>query len=165
LHCSHEYLWEAGVRSLYDPAEDQKGIAAVSEAFGPGRLKHPWGDELLPEDVRALRVDVQPENVAALVAAAEINHAVRPSPSFRGGVKHARRNLKIFLEQKLRDYAKESNQPARHGTSDLSPWQPVAEVWQTECLPHLGSQHIECRWWRRRFRLRSGRLWTSATGC
>ncbi len=30
--------------------------------------------------------------------------------------------MRIFLDQRLRRYAKESNQPSRHATSDLSPW-------------------------------------------
>ena len=86
------------------------------------RLKHAWNEGLLPEDLRSLRTAVEADGVAAVVARAQINHAVTPSTSFHGGVKEARRKLRVFIEQKLKDYGKASNQPSQHGTSELSPW-------------------------------------------
>jgi deoxyribodipyrimidine photo-lyase len=86
------------------------------------RLKHPWNDDLLPESVRRLRTLVDERDIPTLVAASEVNHSIAPSKAFHGGVKYARRNLKTFIEHKLSNYATDSNQPSRHGTSELSPW-------------------------------------------
>lgn len=65
---------------------------------------------------------VTPERIAKLVASCAIDHGVRPSLSFRGGRLASERTLHRFLEDKLRRYSRERNDPAAHATSDLSPY-------------------------------------------
>jgi deoxyribodipyrimidine photo-lyase len=86
------------------------------------RLRHEWRDELLPPGVRQLRTHVEETNISALVARAQVNHVVAPSIALHGGHSEARSKLRAFIEHKLRHYARDSNQPSHHGTSDLSPW-------------------------------------------
>jgi deoxyribodipyrimidine photo-lyase len=85
-------------------------------------LKKAWRDELLPAELRKLRTSVTGSNIGQLAASCSIDHSIRPSISFKGGYAAAQRHLKVFLEQRLRRYAKESNQPSHHATSDLSPY-------------------------------------------
>jgi deoxyribodipyrimidine photo-lyase len=70
----------------------------------------------------AMHVEVSPERVAELAAACQIDHSVRPTPSFRGGRAEAVRRLERFLDERLRRYASEKNEPAANATSDLSPY-------------------------------------------
>jgi deoxyribodipyrimidine photo-lyase len=86
------------------------------------RLEHRWRDSLLPELLQTRQTRVTLSTVPALVAACEIDHTIRPSITFAGGAESARRHLALFLEQRLRRYAKESSQPSQHATSDLSPY-------------------------------------------
>jgi deoxyribodipyrimidine photo-lyase len=65
---------------------------------------------------------VTPGNISTLTAACEIDHGVPPSITFRGGSAAAKRHLSHFLENNLRRYAKEKNEPAAHATSKLSPY-------------------------------------------
>lgn len=87
----------------------------------PSSVERPWRDEILPAELRALRTEVTPSNIPALVAGCEIDHRIRPSLSFTGGYAAARKHLRLFLKDKLSRYAKDSNQPAKRATSDLSP--------------------------------------------
>jgi len=86
----------------------------------PFSLTHKWRDDLLPAGVDALRTEVAANGVAHLVAGCEINQSIAPSTCFRGGAEEAGRRLELFLEGSLRRYAKESNQPSAHATSNLS---------------------------------------------
>lgn len=52
----------------------------------------------------------------------EIDRSVPPSTLFRGGRKEALRRLDEFLENRLRRYAAEKNEPSAHATSDMSPY-------------------------------------------
>jgi deoxyribodipyrimidine photo-lyase len=92
------------------------------------RLARVWSDKLLPPDLLAMRTPVQTPSIPALVAGCEINHTVKPSPSFHGGYTEARRRLETFLETRLSRYARESNQPSRHATSDLSPYLHFGQI-------------------------------------
>jgi len=60
--------------------------------------------------------------IADLVASCEIDHAVKPSLSYQGGRLAAERHLRHFLENNLRRYDSDKNEPAAHATSNLSPW-------------------------------------------
>ena len=60
--------------------------------------------------------------VAELVASCDVDHSVRPSVEFRGGVRDARRRLDEFVELNLSRYGRERNQPSRRATSNLSPY-------------------------------------------
>ncbi|HVW86458.1 MAG TPA: deoxyribodipyrimidine photo-lyase [Bryobacteraceae bacterium] len=85
-------------------------------------LKRRWSDDLLAVDLRDLRTEVTASNVHELVAGCEIDHSIRPSSSFTGGSVPAHKHLELFLEKRLTRYARESNQPSKHATSDLSPY-------------------------------------------
>ena len=85
-------------------------------------LKHPWRDALLPPDLQPLRTQVTDSNIAHLVAGSEIDHTIAPSNCFKGGADAACEHLHNFLDHKLSRYARESNQPSKHATSDLSPY-------------------------------------------
>ena len=61
-------------------------------------------------------------NISTLVAGCEINHSVRPSVEYTGGTRAAHRRLDIFLEDRLRRYARDGSQPSKHATSNLSPY-------------------------------------------
>ena len=60
--------------------------------------------------------------MAELVASCEIDHSIRPSTSFRGGRRAAEATLQRFLDERLRRYARDKNEPSAHATSDLSPY-------------------------------------------
>ena len=92
------------------------------------RIKRAWNDTLLPPGLAALRTTVTVRNIPQLVAGCEIDHSIKPSISFSGGAVNARRHLEVFLETRLSRYARESNQPAKHATSDLSPWLHFGQI-------------------------------------
>lgn len=66
--------------------------------------------------------EVQTENIPALVGECEINHAIPPSLSYAGGRLAAEATLRHFLDDRLRRYARERNEPSAHATSNLSPY-------------------------------------------
>ncbi|HYI95863.1 MAG TPA: deoxyribodipyrimidine photo-lyase [Bryobacteraceae bacterium] len=68
------------------------------------------------------QTNVTDEAILALVASCDIDHSVKPSTAFRGGSREANRRLRSFLNNNLRRYAKDRNDPAEHATSDLSPY-------------------------------------------
>jgi len=81
-----------------------------------------WRDNLLPPDLAGLRTRVTPATIPALVVACDIDHSVKPSLEYKGGTQAARQRLDIFLRDRLRRYARESGQPSKHATSNLSPY-------------------------------------------
>lgn len=83
----------------------------------PVKLKRRFSGKLPPLDTEVTRAGI-PE----LVACCEIDHSVAPSRRFPGGRKDAEAALTRFLEERLRRYAREKNEPSAHATSDLSPY-------------------------------------------
>ena len=83
----------------------------------PVRIKRKWRGKVPDFHTR-----VTAAGIPALVASCEIDHRVPPSVSFEGGRLAAERHLDYFLEDKLRRYARERNEPSRHATSGLSPY-------------------------------------------
>ena len=81
------------------------------------KLQRRWDGGPLP-----WHTDVRPQNIARLVASCDIDHRVPPSLSYAGGRAQAEKHLQHFLEQNLRRYARDRNEPARHATSGLSPY-------------------------------------------
>jgi deoxyribodipyrimidine photo-lyase len=69
-----------------------------------------------------LHTEVAPSGIPGLVAACDIDHTVPPSTTFRGGRAEAERTLARFLDERLRRYARDKNEPSLHATSDLSPY-------------------------------------------
>jgi deoxyribodipyrimidine photo-lyase len=75
------------------------------------------------------------DGLAALVARCDIDHAVPPSPAFRGGAVAARAQLRRFLEVGLHRYADERNDPNEpDATSRLSPWLHFGHISAQEVL-------------------------------
>lgn len=75
-----------------------------------GKITAPWHTE------------VKPGNIAHLVASCAIDHSVPPSISFEGGRRQAEKHLAHFLDENLRRYARDRNEPSLHATSNLSPY-------------------------------------------
>ncbi len=73
------------------------------------RLRVKWREALTPPDIRELG-----EN--------EIDHSVQPSIEYTGGSRAAHARLELFLEERLYRYGRESSQPSKHATSNLSPY-------------------------------------------
>jgi deoxyribodipyrimidine photo-lyase len=95
----------------------QKVLAEYLQPAPAVKLKHKWqGADL------QWHTDVTTAGIPRLVASCEIDHRVPPSISFVGGRLEAEKHLEVFLEQKLRRYARERNEPSKHATSDLSPY-------------------------------------------
>lgn len=69
-----------------------------------------------------LHTEVKLDQIPALVASCEIDHAVPPSVCFHGGRTNAEAQLRLFIKDRLKRYARDRNEPAAHATSDLSPW-------------------------------------------
>jgi deoxyribodipyrimidine photo-lyase len=69
-----------------------------------------------------LHTEVMADKIAELVAECEIDHTVARSTVFRGGRRAAEACLERFLEERLRRYARDKNEPSRHATSELSPY-------------------------------------------
>ncbi len=84
-------------------------------------LDHRWPPSLASVTA-PWHTEVTPRNIADLVASCAIDHRVPPSLSFDGGRQQAEKHLAHFLEQNLRRYARDRNEPSRHATSNLSPY-------------------------------------------
>jgi deoxyribodipyrimidine photo-lyase len=75
------------------------------------------------------------DGIAGIVARCDIDHAVAPSPSFRGGTTAARAQLQRFLELGLHRYAEDRNDPNEpDATSRLSPWLHFGHISAQEVL-------------------------------
>ena len=80
------------------------------------------------EPTSTLHTTVKASNIAELVASCEIDHSVAPSKSYTGGRQAAERHLARFLDNNLRRYAKERNEPCAHVTSSLSPYLHFGQI-------------------------------------
>jgi deoxyribodipyrimidine photo-lyase len=103
-------------------------LSAYLKPLAEVKLKRVWRDDLLSAGLRALRTNAAKSKIAQLVAGCEIDHEVRPSISFSGGAGAAYRRLEIFLETRLRRYARERNEPSLHATSELSPYLHFGQI-------------------------------------
>lgn len=88
----------------------------------PVAVRTPWHERLLPEGTAQFHTVITTAKIPSLVAACEIDHSIPVSTTYRGGYTNARKQLDLFLEERLSRYAKDRNEPSRHATSDLSPW-------------------------------------------
>jgi deoxyribodipyrimidine photo-lyase len=66
--------------------------------------------------------EVNKDRIGELVASCEVDHSVAPSLTFRGGRLAAEKRLQHFLQNNLKRYAKDRNQPSEHATSEMSPY-------------------------------------------
>ncbi len=71
---------------------------------------------------------VDASEIGQLVASCEIDHSVKPSLSFTGGRLRAEKLLEYFLENNLRRYGKDRNQPVEHATSHMSPYLHFGQI-------------------------------------
>ncbi len=76
----------------------------------------------------AFHLDIAGREIASLVASCEIDHSIPPSASYTGGRLAAERTLGHFLENNLRRYARERNNPSSHATSGLSPYLHFGQI-------------------------------------
>ena len=72
--------------------------------------------------VPGFHTDVSADNIEKLVGSCEIDHTVGPSVAFGGGRLEAEQRLSFFLENNLKRFGKDRNEPTRHATSNLSPY-------------------------------------------
>jgi deoxyribodipyrimidine photo-lyase len=61
-------------------------------------------------------------DLAALLRSTNINHSVQPAKLFHGGRDEALKRLKIFIAERLKNYANGRNITGEHWTSELSPY-------------------------------------------
>jgi deoxyribodipyrimidine photo-lyase len=87
------------------------------------RLKHRYRGS-----IPAFHTEVRAAGIPALVEECEIDHGVAPSTLDRGGRRQAERRLRRFLDDRLRRYAREKNEPAAHVTSGLSPYLHFGQI-------------------------------------
>jgi deoxyribodipyrimidine photo-lyase len=87
------------------------------------RVRRKWTGK-----IPSFHLEVTNGNVAELVASCEIDHSVKPPIGMRGGRLEAERRLQAFLEDRLRRYARERNEPCRHATSELSPYLHFGQI-------------------------------------
>jgi deoxyribodipyrimidine photo-lyase len=95
-----EYLVECKPRRLETPSLRLKLAGDVDAGDGPKILK-------------ALRLKAGPHPV---------------SPLFRGGTSQARRRLKNFIQKRLKNYARHSNQPQTDDISGMSPYLHFGQI-------------------------------------
>ena len=81
-------------------------------------------EEALP----SFHVEVHDGNIAELVRSCEIDHSIQSSPSFTGGRLAAEKLLRLFLENNLRRFDRDRNQPAEHATSHMSPYLHFGQI-------------------------------------
>lgn len=72
--------------------------------------------------------EVTRSNIASLTASCEICHDIAPSIFQTGGQLAAEAALRRFLDDNLRRYARDRNQPAAHATSRLSPYLHFGQI-------------------------------------
>ncbi len=100
------------------------------------KVARAWKSADLDEEMRGFHTPVVKKDIGGLVASCEIDHKVPPSTSFHGGQVEAEMHLETFLENRLRRYAGERNEPSRHATSNLSPYLHFGMISSLEVALH-----------------------------
>ncbi len=91
----------------------------------PNYLK-PFAEETVDKSSLSIDIDAEFEtfvtdgSIPDLVAGCDIDHAVKPSPIYRGGTANGRKRLADFVETILPEYYTARNKPERDGSSRLS---------------------------------------------
>jgi deoxyribodipyrimidine photo-lyase len=73
-------------------------------------------------------LDLEAARIPEWVASCDIDHRIAPSPVYRGGSREARARLARFVAERLPRYAETHNDPAREGTSGLSPYLHFGQI-------------------------------------
>ena len=76
----------------------------------------------------SFHTNVTKEKIPSLVASCDIDHSVSPSLTFRGGSEQAELLLQHFLQQNLKRFAEDRNEPTEHATSHLSPYLHFGQI-------------------------------------
>ena len=79
-------------------------------------------------EVPSFHTDVKQDTIPQLVASCDIDHTVAPSLTFQGGRSAAEKLLQHFLQNNLKRYAKDRNQPSEHATSQMSPYLHFGQI-------------------------------------
>jgi len=87
------------------------------------RVKRKWSGP-----VPAFHTEVEASGIAGLVASCDIDHSVKPAIGLPGGRVAAEKRLSQFLEDRLRRYARERNEPSKHANSELSPYLHFGQI-------------------------------------
>lgn len=88
----------------------------------PEYLK-PFKEEKLDIRMQDLKVDcpnTEIDDIAKLVTQCDIDHTVTASPFYHGGTANGRKRLKLFVDEILKNYDTDRNQPDKDGSSRLS---------------------------------------------
>ena len=105
-------------------------------------FKLPAPQKHFTEPTPEFHVAVSEAEIPGLIASCEIDHSVKPSLTFTGGAKHAEKRLEHFLENNLRRYAREKNEPGAHATSNLSPYLHFGQISSLE-VALAAKEHAE----------------------
>lgn len=73
-------------------------------------------------------VEVNRHNIPELVRSCDINHLIGPSLSFEGGRLTAEKLLQHFLENNLKRFDRDRNEPVKHATSHMSPYLHFGQI-------------------------------------
>lgn len=65
---------------------------------------------------------------ATILKKLKIDRSVKPSPFFAGGTSQAKKRLKLFIKNKLDDYADKRNDPTQDCQSNLSPYLHFGQI-------------------------------------
>jgi len=79
-------------------------------------------EQRLRDAFPSLHTRVAARGIKLLVASCGIDHSVPPSITYRGRRSDAEKLLDRFLDERLRRYARQRNEPSAHATSELSPY-------------------------------------------
>ncbi len=105
------------------------------------RVKHRY---LAPSP--EFHVHVTSAGIPDLVRSSDIDHSVPPSISFDGGRSRAEKLLGYFLENNLKRFDRDRNEPAEHATSHLSPYLHFGQISSLEVAlavkEHAAKHHL-----------------------
>jgi deoxyribodipyrimidine photo-lyase len=91
-------------------------------------------------------VNVTDADIPELVRSSDIDHSVPPSISFDGGRLRAEKLLRYFLENNLKRFDRDRNEPAEHATSHLSPYLHFGQISSLEVglavKEYAGTHHL-----------------------
>ncbi len=98
------------------------------------------------EAIPSFHVPVREGEIRELVRSCEIDHSISPSLSFEGGRLAAERLLQFFLENNLKRFDRDRNEPAEHATSHMSPYLHFGQISSLEIAlavkEHAARHHL-----------------------
>jgi len=67
-------------------------------------------------------------NIDRIISKMNIDRSVSPVPDFHGGISHSLKRLQTFLNNKIHDYDRDRNDPAKDVSSQLSPYLHFGQI-------------------------------------